>query len=122
MKKSNKKSYRDLIVWRKAHRFFLTVCRTTDNFPMAEYYELTAQMRRASVAIVDHLSKDYKEHRRNLFSKNVMVCEGALQELQNYINKARALGYLKDNVLNEKLCDLRFCIRIHKYAVSTATQ
>jgi hypothetical protein len=44
-------SFRDLVVWQKAHQFVLAVYRFTAGFPQPETYGLSLQMRRAAVSI-----------------------------------------------------------------------
>jgi 23S rRNA-intervening sequence protein len=39
-------SFRDLVVWRKAHEFVLAVYRFTESFPDREKFGLSYQMRR----------------------------------------------------------------------------
>ena len=45
------RSFRDLLVWRKAHEFTLAVYTFTAGFPKAETYGLALQMRRAAVSV-----------------------------------------------------------------------
>src|SRR5437763_17038035 len=45
------RSFRDLLVWRKAHEFTLAVYTFTAGFPKAETYGLALQMRRAASGI-----------------------------------------------------------------------
>jgi four helix bundle protein len=41
------KTFEDLLVWQKAHRFVLAVYPLTQTFPRAEVYGLSSQFRRA---------------------------------------------------------------------------
>ena len=43
------KSFKELLVWQKAHEFVLSIYRSTENFPKYEIYGLTSQFRRAAV-------------------------------------------------------------------------
>jgi 23S rRNA-intervening sequence protein len=47
MKRMPARSFRDLIVWQKAHQFALAVYRLTRSFLKEETYGLTSQFRRA---------------------------------------------------------------------------
>jgi hypothetical protein len=44
MKTDPARTFRDLIVWRKAHEFVLWVYRFTTNFPKDERFGLTSQL------------------------------------------------------------------------------
>jgi four helix bundle protein len=59
MEKRN--SFKDLIVWQKAHLFVLTVYKASDEFPKTEMYGLTSQFRRASVSIAANIAEGYKK-------------------------------------------------------------
>jgi hypothetical protein len=45
------KTFRDLIVWQKAHEFVLAVYPFSESFPRKEIFCLCAQFRRAAISI-----------------------------------------------------------------------
>jgi hypothetical protein len=47
--RSPARSFRDLVVWQKAHAFVLAVYRYTEKFPEREQYGLAHQLRRGRV-------------------------------------------------------------------------
>ena len=49
-------SFRDLLVWRKAHEFVLAVYAFTAGFPRQETYGLALQMGRAAASVPAHVS------------------------------------------------------------------
>ena len=51
------RSYRDLIVWQKALDFVVDIYRATEQFPPAEVYVLTSQLRRAAVSIPSNIAE-----------------------------------------------------------------
>ncbi len=55
------RTFRDLIVWRKAHEFVLWVYRFTRKFPKEEVYGLTSQFRRAAVSIPANVAEGFKK-------------------------------------------------------------
>lgn len=61
MRKNSAKTFKDLIVWQKAHQFVLAVYRLTTEFPKAEIYGLTQQFRRAAVSIPANISEGLKK-------------------------------------------------------------
>lgn len=52
------KSFRDLIVWQKAHGWVLKIYLVTKKFPKEELFGLTSQLRRAAVSLLLILQKD----------------------------------------------------------------
>jgi four helix bundle protein len=55
------KSFRDLIVWQKAHRFVLSVYSFSRSFPTSETYGLTSQLRRAAVSVPANIAEGFKK-------------------------------------------------------------
>jgi four helix bundle protein len=54
------KTFRDLIVWRKAHEYALDVYQFTAGFPKQETYALGIQMRRAAVSIPANIAEGFR--------------------------------------------------------------
>ena len=55
------KTFQDLLVWRKAHQFVLTVYKLTQEFPKQETYGLVSQMRRAAVSIPANIAEGFSQ-------------------------------------------------------------
>ena len=54
------KTFRDLVVWQKAHALTLAMYRYSAGFPKQETYAIAAQMRRAAVSIPATSRKDFE--------------------------------------------------------------
>jgi four helix bundle protein len=52
------KSFQDLIVWQKAHRYVLSIYKLTGSFPKSELFGLTTQMRRAATSIPANIAEE----------------------------------------------------------------
>ncbi|MDD3180076.1 MAG: four helix bundle protein [Opitutaceae bacterium] len=55
------KSFRDLIVWQKAHAFVLEVYRVSEAFPATERYGITSQFRRAAVSVAANIVEGFRK-------------------------------------------------------------
>jgi len=51
------RTFEDLIVWQKAHRFVLGVYDMTRQFPHEEIYGFTQQFRRAAISIPANIAR-----------------------------------------------------------------
>ncbi len=58
------KTFKELIVWQKAHKLVLNIYAITNKFPKEEIYGLTSQVRRASVSIAANIAEGYKKKQR----------------------------------------------------------
>lgn len=91
------KTFKELIVWQKAHLLVLSVYKITRNFPKDETYALTNQMRRASVSIAANIAEGYKK--KTLANKLhfLNISEGSLEEVKYYITLSKDLEYINEN-------------------------
>jgi four helix bundle protein len=90
------KSFKDLIVWRKAHEHVLSVYALTGNFPKDELYGLTAQMRRAAVSVAANIVEGFKKSSAAEKLRFFNIAEGSLEECRYYAVLARDLSYGTD--------------------------
>jgi four helix bundle protein len=87
------RSFRDLLVLRKAHEFVLAVYAFTAIFPKQETYGLAAQMRRAAVSIPANIAEGFRRRGRVDKARFMNLAEGSLEECRYYLILAHDLGY-----------------------------
>ena len=80
MKRMLARSFRDLIVWQKAHQFVLAVYRFTRRFPKDETYGLTSQFRRAAISTSANIAKGFKKRTRSDKARFMNIAQGSLEE------------------------------------------
>ena len=51
------RSFKELLVWQKAHRFALDVYGATRDFPSEERFGLTSQLRRSAASIASNIAE-----------------------------------------------------------------
>jgi four helix bundle protein len=61
MEREPAKSFKDLIVWQKAHELVLSIYPLTKNFPKEETYGLTSQVRRSSAFVAANIAEVFKK-------------------------------------------------------------
>ena len=100
------KSFRDLIVWQKAHEFVLRTYELTKQFPREELYCLVPQMRRAAISIPANIAEGFKK--RGLADKNRFfnTSQGSLEESRYYLILSEDLGYGSSTTLELLLEDV----------------
>jgi len=97
------RSFRDLMVWRKAHDFVLAVYHFTESFPEREKFGLTHQMRRAAVSIPANIAEGFGKRSSAEKARFLNIAEGSLEECRYYLILAQDLGYGQTEALNEIL-------------------
>ena len=87
------RSFRDLIVWQKAHKFVLTIYKITENFPKTELYGLTSQLRRASISIPANIVEGFKKKGYLDKARFMNIAQGSIEECRYYLILVNDLGY-----------------------------
>lgn len=87
------KTFRDLLVWRKAHEFVLSVYKFTESFPKPETYGLSLQMRRAAVSIPANIAEGFRKRSKPDKVRFMNMAEGSVEESRYYLILAEDLGY-----------------------------
>src|SRR5205823_14128109 len=87
------RSFRDLMVWQKAHELVLAVYRLTDSFPDREKFGLSHQMRRAAVSIPANIAEGFGKRSRAEKARFLNIAQGSVEEVRYYLILARDLGY-----------------------------
>src|SRR5260221_407604 len=86
-------SFRDLLVWQKAHQLALAVYRYTNNFPRQETFGLSLQMRRAAVSIAANIAEGFAKRSRADKARFMNIAEGSLEESRYFLILAQDLNY-----------------------------
>jgi four helix bundle protein len=86
-------SFRDLLVWRKAHEFVLAIYTFTGGFPKQETYGLALQMRRAAVSVPANIAEGFRRRGRADKAHFMNLAEGSLEECRYYLILAQDLKY-----------------------------
>jgi four helix bundle protein len=87
--------YRELIVWQKAMGLVEAVYRATSQFPHAEIYGLTSQVRRAAVSIPSNIAEGQGRASTRDFLHFLSVAQGSLMEVETQVSVAERLGYIE---------------------------
>ena len=111
MEKKSTKSFTDLIVWQKAHKFVLNVYKLTKEFPKEEVYGLTSQFRRAAISIAANIAESYKKWSEKEKARFLNIAHSSLEECRYYLILSNDLEYCKvksENDLLEEISKLLF--------------
>ncbi len=87
------RSFRDLVVWQKAHELVLAVYRLTESFPDREKFGLSHQMRRAAVSLPANIAEGFGKRTRPEKARFLNIAEGSLEECRYYLILTHDLGY-----------------------------
>jgi four helix bundle protein len=92
--------------WQLAHELVLAIYQVTADWPSAERYGLTAQIRRAAAAVPTNLAEGAAKHGRREFRRYADIALGSTAEVAYLLLLARDLGLLT-YADHDRLDDLR---------------
>lgn len=113
------KTFRDLLVWRKAHEFVLSVYKFTEGFPKQEIYGLSLQMRRAAVSIPANIAEGFRKRGKPDKVRFMNMAEGSLEESRYYLILADDLGYGDTKPLLRLLEEISRLLNAYSKAILT---
>jgi four helix bundle protein len=111
------KTFRDLLVWRKAHEHVLLVYEFTAAFPRAEVYGLSSQMRRAAISIPANIAEGFRKRGKADKARFMNTAEGSIEESRYYLILARNLQYGEISGLNKILEEVSRLLNAYAAAI-----
>jgi four helix bundle protein len=95
------KSYKDLIVWKKAKDLAIEIYKITSNFPKEEMFGITNQLRRAVVSISNNISEGTGRQYKKDTIQFLFVSNGSLNEVESMLQIANELGFINEKKTDE---------------------
>ena len=86
--------HRDLLVWQKAMELACMVHCATNDFPRAEAFGLTSQIRRASVSIPSNIAEGSARRTTAELVHFLHIARGSQAELDTQLRLSERFGYL----------------------------
>ena len=115
------RTFQDLLVWQKAHRFVLDVYTLTAAFPKQETYGLSLQMRRAAVSIPANIAEGFRRRSKADKARFMNMAEGSVEECRYFLILAKDLGYADTRTLTAALEEVSRLLNAHSSAILTSS-
>lgn len=110
-------SFKDLIVWQKAHLFVLDVYKLTNSFPSHEIFGLTSQFRRAAVSIAANIAEGYKRTGKKDKVRFLNISQSSLEECRYFLILARDLNYGYNKEMENRLEEVSKMLESYSKAI-----
>jgi four helix bundle protein len=111
------KSFRDLIVWKKAHELVLLTYQYSEAFPKKEMFGLTSQLRRAIISVAANIAEGFKKRGKRDKMRFLNIAQGSLEECRYYFILAKDLKYGNNEALEEKAEEVSKLIEAYYKAI-----
>ena len=97
------KSFRDLVVWQKAHQLFLDMVRDAEAFPWTSAARIvTDQMLRSCGSITANIAEGFGRRKGKEYLHYLIVARGSSAETLNWLIKCVDLGWISREVFNRR--------------------
>lgn len=120
LKQPMARTFRDLLVWRKAHQFVLAVYAFTTVFPKQEIYGLSIQMRRSAVSIAANIAEGFRKRGKADKARFMNMAEGSIEEMRYYLILSQDLGYGQTEMLMSSLEEVSRLLNAYTRAILTS--
>jgi len=97
------KTFRDLNVWKAAHKVVLGAYNYTEKIPKTETYGLVSQFRRAAVSIPANISEGYAKYGLKDKVRFYNIAQGSIEECRYYLILSKDLRYGENKALKDDL-------------------
>ena len=87
------RTFEDVEVWQRAHRWVLAIYRYSESFPKHELFGLSSQLRRAAVSIPANFAEGFKKAGIADKLRFYNIAQGSMEECRYYLILANDLGY-----------------------------
>jgi four helix bundle protein len=103
---SEKKGYKKLKVWEKAHKLSIEVYKYSEKFPREELYGITSQLRRAAFSVPINIVEGHASNSRKEFLSFLNIANRSLVETEYLLEICEELHFLSKSDY-ERLEELR---------------
>lgn len=90
------KSFKDLVVWKKARELVVSIYKLTALFPREEAYGLTSQIRRFVVSVPSNIAEGIGRQYKKETIHFLHIARGSLYELETQLYIAYDLGFITE--------------------------
>ena len=103
MSSKKSQSFRQLVVWQKAHAFTLALYQCTEAFPKHEQFGLASQLRRAAANVPSNLVESYRKRTKPDKIRFYNIAQGAADECLYQLILAHDLRYADTDALQKDI-------------------
>jgi four helix bundle protein len=90
------RTFRDLLVWRKAFELCLDVYRLSDGFPDRERCGMVSELRKTARSVLYNIAEGHQRSSTREYIRFLDIADGSAAELETQFYLSKALSYLDD--------------------------
>jgi len=94
--------FEDLIAWQKARDLAKQIYILTRREPFCRDFGLSSQMQRSAVSIMANLAEGFERVSSAEFHQFIVIAKSSCAELRSHLYVAFDIGYISQNIFEEK--------------------
>lgn len=102
----DKKGYKKLKIWEKAHKLAMEIYKISSKFPKEELYGLTSQIRRAAFSISLNIVEGHASNSKKDFLNFLNIANRSLVETEYLLEIVKELSFI-NNTEYQRLEEMR---------------
>jgi four helix bundle protein len=115
-------TFRDVIVWQKAHAFALAVYRCSEAFPKHELFGLTSQLRRAAASVPSNFVEGFRKRTTPDKLRFYNMAQGSADECLYQLILAHDLNYADTTALQLNVEEVSKLLQSYSNGLSRASR
>lgn len=88
------KTFKELLVWQKAHELVLLIYKLTEKFPKSELFALVSQIRRAAVSVAANIVEGFRRKTLKDSLNFYHTADASLEEVKYHLLLSKDLNYI----------------------------
>src|SRR4030043_1077161 len=97
----DRKGYKKLKIWEKAHKFAIEIYRLSNKFPKEELYGLTSQIRRSAFSTPLNIVEGHASFSKKEFLSFLNIANRSLVETEYLLEIVRELKFMDEIVYQQ---------------------
>jgi len=114
-------SFREVLLWQKAHAFVLSLYRATEGFPKSEQFALTSQIRRSAASVPSNFVEGFRKRTTPDKLRFYNIAQGSADECLYQLILAHDLGYVDTTQLQTDIEEVSRMLQGYMTALSRNT-
>ena len=102
----NDKSFKNLILWQKAHSLVLEIYRLTSSLPKFEHFGIIGQIQRSSTSVPANIAEGYGRISTKEKIRFLYIANGSLEETRYFLILIQDLNYSQKEKIQENLIEV----------------
>ncbi len=103
---SNNRSFKNLILWQKAHTLVIEIYKITSSLPKSEQFGIINQIQRSSTSVPANIAEGYGRISTKEKIRFLYIANGSLEETRYFLILIQDLKFLQTEKAQENLTEV----------------